>query len=112
MAHREVAIVFTADDRPPSRHFVGMPEVIGPAGQNRSALAWPRVAVIIERPDGVFLERFSDSGEPVGDTWHMTVEEAKEQAAKEYDQLLGPWHVVPSEVDDDAIVDYVRTHLE
>lgn len=112
MPNREVAIIRMADDRPASRHFVGMPEELAPSGQGRGTLAWPRIALIIERPDGVFLERFTDQGALVGDTWHMTVENAKEQAAKEYGGLLGSWHRVPIEVEDDAIPEYVRKHLE
>lgn len=33
---------------------------------------------------GIFLYRLNDKGDIIADTWHLTVEEAKEQAAFEY----------------------------
>lgn len=43
--------------------------------------------------DGVFLLRYSDDGRFVGDTWHMSVEDAKDQAAFEFGASLGAWNV-------------------
>ena len=110
MPHLEAAIIRLTDDRPPTRHFVGGLPENAQAGR-LAPLPWPRVAFIIQRPDGVFLERFTEAGEPCGDTWHVSVEAAKEQAAREYGALLMPWQQLPGELDDDAILDYVREHL-
>lgn len=110
MPHQEAAIIRLADDRPPTRHFVG--GVSGSAeGQRGSPLPWPTVVLIVQRPDGVFLERFTEGGRPCGDTWHMNVEEAKTQAALEYGNLLKPWHRLPDELDQDSVLAYVLEHL-
>jgi hypothetical protein len=55
---------------------------------------------IEEKPDGVFLFRFTAKGEVAGDTWHMTVEEAQEQALYEFGELLCEWIPVPPDVED------------
>jgi len=60
----------------------------------------PVLIVIEEKPDGVFLFRFSTDGQVVGDTWHMTVEEAKHQAQFEFGDLLSDWKSVPADVED------------
>jgi hypothetical protein len=41
----------------------------------------------------------------------MSFEDAKEQAVREYGDLLRPWHRLPDELDDDTVLDYVREHL-
>lgn len=39
---------------------------------------------IVKEEAGIFLYRLNDKGEIIADTWHLTIEEAKEQAAFEY----------------------------
>jgi hypothetical protein len=58
------------------------------------------VVVIEERADGIFLFRFAAGGRLVGDTWHATIEEAKQQAHYEFGGLLSEWKPVPEEVED------------
>ena len=58
--------------------------------------------VIQEKPDGFFLERFDQNGEIVGDTWHASVEDAKQQARFEYADALASWIDVSSEEADIA----------
>jgi hypothetical protein len=58
------------------------------------------VLVIEQREDGVFLLRYSRTGEFGGDTWHTSMSEAKEQAATEYDGLIEEWVPVPPETED------------
>jgi hypothetical protein len=60
----------------------------------------PGRTLIEHRPDGVFLLRLKDSGQCVGDTWHLSVEEAKEQAEIEFADHLSDWENIPLEVDD------------
>ena len=48
------------------------------------------------RPDGIFLERFDETGAEVGDSWHQSIEEAKEQAREEYGEGVGVWMPVPA----------------
>jgi len=79
-----------------TRHFAGPTEPAGPPLE----LPWPDIVLIEERPEGVFLFRFSADGEDAGDTWHRTVDAAKDQARDEYGDVLTEWRSVPSEVSD------------
>lgn len=75
--------------KPNTAHYQGFPEQLGHGSPENLKSA---VSVAIEENiDGVFLFRFSADGQVVGDTWHMSVEEAKEQAIYEYGALLGEW---------------------
>jgi hypothetical protein len=61
------------------------------------ALAIRRSRQSRKAPRGqIFLYRYTSKGEPVGDTWHPTVEEPIEQAQYEYGEILGPWIEVPA----------------
>lgn len=50
-------------------------------------------------PDAM-LFRYTAYGELGGDSWHLTVADAKEQAGDEYGEALLPWEEVPDEVTD------------
>ncbi len=50
-------------------------------------------------PDAM-LFRYTAHGELGGDSWHLTVADAKEQASEEYGDVLLPWEEVPDEVTD------------
>lgn len=75
--------------RPNVAHYRGFPQQLGyeSPGKVKSAVS----VAIEENLDGIFLFRFSADGQVVGDTWHMSVEEAKEQAIYEFGDLLGEW---------------------
>ena len=45
----------------------------------------PKWVEISEEPDGFYLYHYSLDGECVADTWHETLEEAKEQASFEFE---------------------------
>ena len=60
----------------------------------------PRVVVLESRPDGIFLDRFDESGDEAGDTWHESLDDAKAQAVAEYGENLGSWTAVPANEDD------------
>jgi hypothetical protein len=52
----------------------------------------PPLAVEIENGEsGFFLLHFNAAGECVADSWHATLEEAKEQAKFEYEIEEGDW---------------------
>lgn len=105
MAARLVALIERTDLHPASRHSVGFPQEL--AGSSfPETMPWPRVLVIEERADGVFLDRYTENGAPAGDTWHTTVEAAKEQAKAEYAGMLSVWTEVPPEVSDDKVVPF------
>lgn len=50
-------------------------------------------------PDAMIF-RYTAFGELGGDSWHLSVADAKEQADAEYGEALMPWEPVPDEVTD------------
>lgn len=100
------AIIQRTDIHPPTLHFYGLPSSLAFDGSNPEPLAWPRVAIITIDPEGVFLDRFSEDGSSGGDTWHESIEDAQAQALSEYNGALLPWAEIPSELDDEAAINY------
>ena len=85
---------------PPSRHHRGIPNELGGTPER---LSWPAFVLVEEKPDGVFLIRFTSACEVAGDTWHLTAEDAKHQATAEYEGMLGPWREIPDDVPDSTL---------
>jgi hypothetical protein len=95
-----VAVLRRPCEGEPSRHYVGLPPMEAGEPDTRERMAVPRVLVLETRPDGIFLDRYDQSGDEAGDTWHQSIDDAKEQAAAEYGENLGPWTEVPDSEDD------------
>ena len=85
---------------PHVKHYCGLPPELTAGSDHRKQMETPALVCIEETSDGVFLFRFTADGHVVGDTWHTTVEEAKQQARFEFPELLSGWKVVPAEVED------------
>lgn len=97
---RLYAAVGPPTDYPPVRHLVGLPpELEGEEDDARERLPWPKVIIVETNPDaGVTLLRLALGGAFAGDTWHPSVEEAKEQASYEFGASLGEWQEIPQDV--------------
>lgn len=80
---------------PEGRHRAGLPPELHGGVDERRTLPHPRVVLIDHRADGVFLLRYAEDAIFAGDTWHPSVEEAKEQAMDEYGLALQDWQAVP-----------------
>jgi len=81
-------------------HYSGLPpEVTGGVGK-RAVIGFPVLLVLEERADGIFLFRFGADGVCVGDTWHASVEDAKQQTVYEYKDSMTGWIDVPETVQD------------
>lgn len=93
----EYALVTPLTDWPKVGHYVGsLPESARSLSDQRERLPQARVLLLERNEDGsVTLNRFDKDGSFAGDTWHPASEEAKDQAAYEYEQSLGEWHEVP-----------------
>ena len=63
-------------------------------------------------PDAM-LFRYTAYGELGGDTWHLTVDDAKQYASDEYGDALFPWEEVPDDVTDahGYVVNYASERL-
>lgn len=79
-----------------TRHFIasGPPNADG-SFSGRIDMETPTVVYVEQAEDGIFLYRYARGQAFGGDTFHLTVEEAKKQAEWEYEGVLGPWTVVP-----------------
>ena len=104
MSVRICALVGKMEGPPRVKHSRGLPPELTEGRDERAQLPWPRVLVIEEKPDGFFLFRLTADGSVAGDTWHLSLNDAKQQAAYEYGDGLGEWRQVPEEVAD--IVDF------
>lgn len=61
----------------------------------------PDVIVLIADDDpGAMLFRYTAHGEFGGDTWHPSVDDAREHAIYDYSDALGDWIDVPADVPD------------
>jgi hypothetical protein len=96
---RFTARILLVPDPLKTKHFHGIPPADGGI-DTRLSLGTPVLLVIEVKTDGVFLFRFSAERSCVGDTWHKSVGEAKDQAAFEFNELLSTWKVVPEKTDD------------
>jgi hypothetical protein len=83
-----------------TRHYIGLPPQSTDGKDLRRELEPASVLVIEQEEDGIFLLRLTSDGRTVGDTWHRSIDEAKEQATYEFDGLVSEWKRVPSEVGD------------
>jgi hypothetical protein len=97
---RLVAVIRREDVKLPSRNFVGLPPMETGEPDTRRRLPIPLIILITTKPDGIFLERFDEAGTEAGDSWHQSLEEAKEQARAEYDESIGVWTPVPDSEED------------
>ncbi|HEX6052420.1 MAG TPA: hypothetical protein VFZ21_24315 [Gemmatimonadaceae bacterium] len=61
----------------------------------------PDVILLIADADkSAMLFRYTTHGEFAGDTWHPSVDAAREHAIYDYSDALGEWIDVPGEVED------------
>lgn len=94
------AVVGRVKDWPKVAHFWGRPPDAADSDE-RERMAWPRVVIIEGNPEGGFmLNRFCSDGTFSGDTWHATLEDAKDQADYEYEGVLSDWQEIPAGVVD------------
>ena len=82
------------------RHFRGFPPQLTGGKDDRKDFPAAGVLVIEKIPDGIFLIRYTQDGSFAGDTWHKTVEDAKNQANYEYGKLLREWQSLSNDVTD------------
>ncbi len=77
------------------KHFLGLPSELTAKEDKRVQLPWPKVFIIEDGSDGIFLLRFTKDGIYAGDTWHKSIDDAKHQAEYEYGIKINEWIVVP-----------------
>jgi hypothetical protein len=85
---------------PRVKHYLGLPPELTGGVDSRQELGPAYVLVIEESEEGTFLYRYDVDGRFVGDTWHETVDEAKDQAEHEYHLNILAWADLPSGITD------------
>ena len=91
---RRVALVGPIGDRRVSVHTGGYP--LAPDRMLPDA----DVVVLVGNQKEAMLFRYSAHGELCGDTPHLSITEAEEQAVIEYGDALFPWIDVPADITD------------
>jgi len=92
-------IIRTAELR--SKHYVGLPPAMTGGEDLRVPMPIPQVVIAAEgERRGWVLYRYTSERTVVGETWHPSMPDAKEQAAEEYAEALGGWREIPEGVDD------------
>jgi len=103
MTPRYYAIIGRPRDYPRVRHTVGLPAELDDGVEASMRLPWPAATVLAPGSDGGFnLLRLASDGSSAGDTWHLSEDEAREQASYEFGDSLGPWQSIPESVPDPA----------
>lgn len=84
----------------PTHHYEGAPPGVLGEGFERTLMPEANWVIMEANKDGVFLIRYSETGEFGGDTWTLTRELALEVAADEYGLHENDWIEVPDNVAD------------
>jgi hypothetical protein len=67
----------------------------------------PQILIIETEADtpekGALLYRLNSKGECVGDTWHESIDAAKEYASEEYGKAALIWRDVPADIEIDEL---------
>jgi hypothetical protein len=100
MTFRMTARTFVKFPEPEVRQQYGWPYPLLWAGVAFRYLERPVVLLIEEKPEIVCLYRYTAEGRFISDTWHRTVDGAKQQAGLEFNDYALDWALVPSEVED------------
>lgn len=80
-----------------TKHSIGLPVELG---GDPVRMADPAFVAVASRPDGFFLERYTDTAEFAGDTWHQTQADAVGQAEWEYAGRVDVWVHLADETND------------
>lgn len=81
-------------------HYIGNPPVSKDAEKNKTLLPIAGVVIIEKRQGAIYLERYDNDGQWGGNTWHKTIEDAKNQAKFEYGDSLIKWIEIHESVND------------
>lgn len=89
MAKKLKASVFKANTD--VRHGLGATEFSGPAIGPKEPFPFACRLEIVTVDSGYSLQRYNQDDHFCGDTWHQSIEEAKDQASFEFNTNEGDW---------------------
>jgi hypothetical protein len=67
---------------------------------SKLAMPFPDVLLLVSDGNRAMIYRYKQDGTFCGDTWHESIEDAKQQAIFEYQGALQAWSLVPTEEQD------------
>lgn len=108
---RLLALIPRCDIHPASRQSRGSLDSESSQPSEGEQFEWPTALLIHQNASGVFLERLSKFGEPLGDTWHATVTDALAQAEDEFAVRSDNWCSVPVELTAQELVAFLAGPL-
>jgi hypothetical protein len=82
-----------------TKHYQGLPPELTPGRDTRIQLPTADMVILVfedETPGDCYLYRYTRDGKSVGDTWHPSAAEAREQASFEFE--ITAWREVPTDV--------------
>lgn len=97
---RLLAKVGISTEKARVHHYRGLPPELTDGEAHREPMEKPDFVIIENRSDGIFLTRYDSGGNPLGDTWHVTIEEAKEQANYEFGIRQLHWISISDDITD------------
>lgn len=80
--------------------YLALPPELRKSQKDTLPLKKPRMLLLEQKGYDYFLYRLTEKGHYVGDTWHLSIEQAKQQAEFEFGKALGEWRAVPEDVED------------
>jgi hypothetical protein len=95
---KKISILNNLPIPPKTKHYIGLPPELSSGRDERHEMPLAAFLVIEEFVDYTMLIRYSVSGDYAGDTWHMNLQDAFEQASFEYGERIGAWDELPSDV--------------
>lgn len=94
---RYAAALIKVPEKMRTLHYIGLPPELA-GTDDRQLLGWPVALVLdVDSEGNALVCRYGRNREFLGDTWHTSIDEAKEDIAVEYGPGLGPWEPIPPE---------------
>jgi hypothetical protein len=100
MTKRLFSVVKGVRPGPQTRHYEGLPPELTDGVDSRRELPLADVLIMEEKPEGVFLYRYTEQGQFGGDTWHQKVDDAVAQSEFEFGLSPDDWKPIPEGVED------------
>jgi len=89
-----------------TKHYRGWPAELTNGVDTSVEIIRPTFLIIKALSDGFFLHYYSSKGDPLSDTWHRSLDDAKHQAEFEFGTFITEWREIPMDIPDP--LDYVR----
>jgi len=105
------AKIYAVPFKKKTRHFWGLGPLTPDEPDMRVEMKRPAFLMIESGSEGgAHLNRYTSTGEFVGDTWGFDIDYVKQQAEEEFGGYFSEWHEIPQDVDDP--ISYIVKNLD